>query len=204
MHPVIYSVTTPRLLIRCYHLSDAHALNQLVIANVEHLRQFMPWARASSYPLEGHVEAISHWIHNFEQTTDFVMGIFDRQSGELIGGTGLHRRVGEYGLEIGYWIDAAHTNKGLVTESTAALVKVAFDHYGMDRVEIHCSSLNHASARIPQKLGFQLEATLRRRYMDEYGIADRLIWTLFKADYPNSHTPLLDVRAYDDEGRQYL
>ena len=204
MNPVIYSITTPRLVIRCYHLNDAPTLNAIINANLGHLRRFMPWARVGHVALEAHHDMITRWIHDFEQAKDFVFAITDRSTGAILGGTGLHKRAGEFGLEIGYWLAADACGKGIATESTAALIRVAFDHYDMDRVEIHCSSMNHASARIPQKLGFELEATLRRRYMDEYGIASRLMFVLFQSNYPNLHTPQIDVRAYDDEGRQYL
>ncbi len=204
MNPVIYSITSPRLVLRCYHLNDVSALNSTINANLGHLRQFMPWARVDHVTPEAHLELITRWIHDFEQAKDFVFAITDRKAGTLLGGTGLHKRAGEHGLEIGYWLAADACGKGIATEATAALTRVAFDHYEMDRVEIHCSSMNNASARIPQKLGFELEATLRRRYIDEYGIADRMMFVLFRSNYPNASTPQMDVRAFDDEGRQYL
>jgi RimJ/RimL family protein N-acetyltransferase len=172
MKPTIYQITTPRLILRCYHLNDAKKLNAAIVANLDHLRPFMPWAQGDRWKIEDRLEHITHWIMNFEMNSDYVFGIFSQDGKTLIGGTGLH--------------------------------KVAFDHYEMDRVEIHCSSLNQASARIPLKLGFEHEATLKRRYHTESGFADRYIFTLFRDKYPTLQIPALDIRAYDDEGRQYL
>jgi len=204
MKPTIYQITTPRLILRCYHLNDAKKLNDAIVASLDHLRPFMPWAQGNRWTVKDRLEHITHWIMNFEMNSDYVFGIFSQDGKTLIGGTGLHKRVGEGGLEIGYWIGKDYINQGIATETVVGLLKVAFDHYEMDRVEIHCSSLNQASARIPLKLGFEHEATLKRRYHTESGFADRYIFTLFRDKYPTPQLPALDIRAYDDEGRQYL
>ncbi len=43
---------------------------------------------------------------------DFVYGIFDKDETEVIGGTGMHPRVGPQAQEIGYWMAAKHAGKG--------------------------------------------------------------------------------------------
>ena len=61
----------------------------------------------------------------------------------MVGGTGLHKRVGDQAFEIGYWIDHEVINQGYATEVSAALVKTAFEIMNARRVEIHCDPLNH-------------------------------------------------------------
>lgn len=204
MRSTIYNITTPRLMIRCYHLNDAQKLNDTIVASLDHLRPFMPWARGDQWVVEDRMEHIRHWILDFENNNDYIFGIFTRDGKTLLGGTGLHKRVGEGAFEIGYWIGNEFKNQGYITETVCGLLKVGFDHYQADRIEIHCSSLNKASARIPQKLGFEHEATLKRRYLSPNGYADRHIFTIFSENYPNPNIPELDIRAYDDEGRQYF
>ncbi len=75
----------------------------------------------------------------------------------MVGGTGLHRRIGEDGLEIGYWRRADAGGRGLVTTWSAALTRAAFALDGVERVEIHCDEANVASAAVPRRLGFTLE-----------------------------------------------
>jgi RimJ/RimL family protein N-acetyltransferase len=98
---------------------------------------------------------------NFDLNVDFVYGIFSHQGNQLLGGTGLHPRLGAGALEIGYWIHKDHVNQGYATEATAALTKIAFEIHKVDRVEIHCSVENIRSAAVPRKLGYFCEATLR-------------------------------------------
>jgi len=117
----------------------------------------------------------------------------------------LHTRAGEHAREIGYWIHADFINQGLATESSAALTKVAFEIEGLDRLEIQCAPDNIRSAAIPKKLGFQLEATLRRRlHTDNAEPRDTMIWSLFAMDYPGSPGSKVKIEAYDAADRRLL
>ncbi len=105
----------------------------------------------------------------------------------MLGGTGLHTRVGDDALEIGYWIRASRTGVGVATEAVAAFTSVAFTVCRVDRVEIRVEPANAASLRISTKLGFAEEARLRRRLPPLSGQdarRDVVIFTLFAEEYP--------------------
>jgi len=57
------------------------------------------------------------------------------------------------GLEIGYWVHAAHTRRGHASAAAAALTTVAFTLPGIEIVEIHHDRANLASEGVPRKLG---------------------------------------------------
>jgi RimJ/RimL family protein N-acetyltransferase len=119
----------------------------------------------------------------------------------VLGATGLHTRLGENVREIGYWIHQAHTNLGLASEATAALVKVAFEIEDVLRVEIHCDPRNVSSAAIPNKLGFKNEGILQKRKLFRDGeMRDEMIWTLFAEEYPNSPASIAKIEAYNITG----
>jgi RimJ/RimL family protein N-acetyltransferase len=59
-------------------------------------------------------------------------------------------------VELGYWLDAAVTGRGLATEATSALLHVAAAMPGMSHVEIRCDRANAPSAALPPRLGFHL------------------------------------------------
>jgi RimJ/RimL family protein N-acetyltransferase len=122
----------------------------------------------------------------------------------LLGGTGLHTRIGERQLEIGYWLHKDYINRGLITESTAALVKVAFEVIHIHRVEIHCDPRNHASAAIPRKLGFTHEGTLRQKTPFRERWSDSMIWGLLEEEYPSSPAAQAQIKVFDAAGAPLL
>ena len=95
-------------------------------------------------------------------------------------------------------------NKGLVTESTAALTKVAFEVYRVERMEIHCSVENLASAAVPRKLGYIHEATRRQLGWANGKQTDSMIWTLFADEYTSTPCALAEIKAFDVSGKQLL
>src|SRR5207247_5600355 len=111
-----------------------------------------------------------------------------RDESEVVGGSGVHRRVGEGALEIGYWIRSSRAGEGLATEVTAALTRVGFELCEVDRIEIHTEPENERSMRIPLKLGYREEARLRRRLYAPPGgeLRDAVIFTLFLDEFPSS------------------
>ncbi len=135
MQPPPYRVLTERLCIRCWDPADAPLLELALDTSLEHLRPWMPWAHDEPRPLAERVALLRGFRGSFDLDRDYVYGLFDRDEQEVVGGSGLHTRVGEGALEIGYWIAASRTGRGLATEATAALARVAFALCGVDRVD---------------------------------------------------------------------
>lgn len=131
--------------------ADAGALHLAVTESLEHLRPWMPWA-AGDHPAaaaEAFIdEATTRW-HTGRGYTYLIT------TGDTVAGTiSLERRIGEGGLEIGYWLHPAHTGRGLVTTAARALTEQAFALPGIDRVEIWHDAANTASRGVPEHLGF--------------------------------------------------
>jgi RimJ/RimL family protein N-acetyltransferase len=79
----------------------------------------------------------------------------------VVGGSGLHARIVEGGLELGYWIRVSQTRRGYATEVARALTTAGFEVPGVVRVEVHCDPRNLFSRRIPERLGYRLVETRR-------------------------------------------
>ena len=199
-----YRIETERLVVRCYQPSDTQLLADSVMESVEHLKPWMPWAHDEPRPFEARLQGVKRFRGMFDLHENYVYGIFNPEETKLIGGTGLHPRLGDNELEIGYWIHKDYINKGLVTESTAALVKVAFEIIHVHRIEIHCDPGNQASASIPRKLGFTHEGTLRAKtpFLDRW--SDSMVWGLLDTEYPNSPSVNARIKAFDANGDPLL
>ena len=199
-----YRIETARLVVRCYSPSDAQMLADSVSESVEHLKPWMPWAHYEPEPIEFKVERLKRFRSDFDRGENFVYGIFNKEETRLLGGTGFHPRIGEQQLEIGYWIHKDFINQGLVTESTAALIKVAFEIIHIHRIEIHCDPGNLASASIPRKLGFTHEGTLRAKtpFLDSW--SDSMVWGLLATEYPTSPSCQANIRVLDVLGNPLL
>ncbi len=195
-----YRVVTPRLVIRCWQPVDAPLLKAAIDSSIEHLRPWMPWAENEPTDLDAKIALLRHWRGQFDLGQDFVYGIFSSDEAEVLGGTGLHTRLGPDAREIGYWVRSDRINQGIATETAAALTRVAFEIDRLDRVEIHCHADNVRSAAVPRKLGFTHEATLRRRKVAGK-VRDTLVWTLLADEYAASTAARVPIAAFDVVGR---
>lgn len=200
-----YRIETERLVIRCWNPQDAPLLQAAAQVNIEHLRPFMPWVNSEPEALETKIERLRGFRAAFDRDENYTYAIFDREDRRVLGGTGLHPRVGAGAIEIGYWIHKDFIGQGLASETAAALTKVAFEIHQLRRVEIHCAPENVRSAAVPRKLGFTHEATLRERFpYSPVTWTDTMIWSLFADDYPQTPCAQAYLKAYDMAGRLML
>jgi RimJ/RimL family protein N-acetyltransferase len=183
---------------------DEPLLGAAITESLEHLRPWMPWAHQEPIDPEARVQLLRKFRGDFDTDRDFIYGIFNLDESAVVGGTGLHPRIGEGAREIGYWIRSSQVNRGYAMEATAALAYVAFQVDGIRRIEVRCDPHNHASAAVPRKLGFTYEGTLRGQARGVNGEArDTMVWSLLATDPPG---PLagIEVTAFDACGARLL
>jgi ribosomal-protein-serine acetyltransferase len=148
-------VSVDPITIRRWVDADVAPLHALILANLDHLRPWMAWVAAEPLCLVEREAKIGEWTRCWDDGVDFPYAIVDG-SGDLLGGCGLHRRIGAAGLEIGYWVRGDRVGQGIATRAVAALTEAAFSIEGVDHVEIHHDAANVASRRVPEKNGFVL------------------------------------------------
>jgi RimJ/RimL family protein N-acetyltransferase len=201
-----YRIRTERLVLRCWDPLDAPRLKEAIDSSLDHLRPWMPWAAHEPQPLEEKTRLLRRFRADFDRGDDFVYGIFSGDEAEVVGGGGLHTRVGPDAFEIGYWLRVDRVGQGLATEAAAALTRVGLETCGAERIEIRVEPSNTASAAIPRKLGFREEGTLRRRLPapDGRGLRDVTIFALFRDELPGSPSAGVAVEAYDAVGARLL
>jgi RimJ/RimL family protein N-acetyltransferase len=200
-----YRVETRRLVIRCWQPEDASLAKAAIDASLEHLQPWMPWALDEPTSVEEKVNLMRRFRGRFDLDQDYTYGIFSTDESRALGGCGLHTRLGPNAYEIGYWIHKDFINRGLATETVAALTRVAFEVGIVDRVEIRISADNLASAAVPPKLGYRMEGILSRRLTGSDGeLHNMMIWTLFSNDYSASPSAKAEIRAYDVLGKRLI
>ena len=197
-----YRILTERLELACYEASDAEELQAVTARNKEHLSPFMKWALNEPQTLDEKLELIRDFRSRFDSGTEYVYRVKYRDDPRLIGGTGLRPKGSSRGLEIGYWTDAEECGKGVATELTAALTRFALEVLEPSRIVIHCQIENEVSNRIPEKLGFHKEGTLRRALSwPEEANRDVHVWTLLPEELAASVAASAKYEAFDDLGR---
>ena len=200
-----YRIITTRLVLRCWEPRDATLQAAAILESREHLLPWMPWAAKEPVELSQRAQWLRKCRGNFDLDQDYIYGVFNLDETRVLGGTGLHTRVGEAAREIGYWIHKDYTHQGLATELSAALTRVAFEVDGVERVEIHCDPGNVYSAAIPRKLGYFYEGTLRARSVNTDGSpSDSMIWSMLRQDYSSSPCTAAHLEAYDALGQRIL
>jgi len=155
------SFESKRLTIRAPLPGDGTELNTAVRETFDDLKIHMPWAK--EIPTVEESEArVRRARCDFLSREDLWLLLFLKGRNTLVGSSGLHRINWDVPkFEIGYWCRKNFQRQGYITESTEAITKFAFEVLGAKRVEVRCDPQNVRSRRIPERLGFQLEGTLR-------------------------------------------
>jgi len=161
---------TPHLILRTFEPADAAALWLAITESRDTLWPWLPWARDEHLTLAQTSFSIEKFRRSLAHTgpdappINLIIGVFDRASGRLLGGTGAHTfRPAPHQAEIGYWTRTSERRRGLCTRAAAAMVSWCFapqasGGWGLRRVEIVCAGANTASASVCRRLGARQEA----------------------------------------------
>jgi RimJ/RimL family protein N-acetyltransferase len=122
---------------------------------------------AEPAPVPVLAERLEGFATNFSSDIDWRYALLSADEPMVLGEIALFPRA-ESGrvpyadadrAEIGYWLRADMTGRGLITEGVRAVLDVAAGLSKVSRVEIRCDERNLPSAAVPQRLGFVLEST---------------------------------------------
>ena len=154
------SFESERLVIRAPRPGDGAALNEAVVESFDELHRWLLWAKER--PSLDESEKIVRELHvKFLERVDLVFLLFERASGALVGGSGLHQidwNVPKF--EIGYWGRTRFSKRGFIGEAVAEIARVAFERLGAQRVQIKCDPQNARSRSVAERAGFRLEGEL--------------------------------------------
>lgn len=143
-------------------VGDARELFELVDANRDHLRPWLPWIDATRRVADTR-RYLRRVVSEARRGTAAPRVYLIRLSGKLVGSIGFVRLSPENRkTEIGYWLARAHCGKGIMTAACRRLLREAFGPMALNRVEIVCATGNRSSRGVPRRLGFRCEGVQRQ------------------------------------------
>jgi RimJ/RimL family protein N-acetyltransferase len=161
--PMFEELRGQRVLLRPYRLEDAQALKEAVEESREHIRPWLPFADRHQ-TIEETRDWIIHSMAGWLLREDMACGIWEVDTGQFLGGVGLHTRNWEIRyFEIGYWLRKSAEGHGYMTEAVRLVANYALNELKANRVEIRCDERNERSAAVARRLGFVQEGRLRNR-----------------------------------------
>jgi len=175
-----------RLLLIRASVADLDELVEAVDTSRDHLRPWMPWAKND--PSDSVAAFLGAADGGWDTRREFAYVMRLVGTSGIVGCCGLHARIGQGALEIGYWVHVDHTGTGLGTSAAAALTDAALHLPGVDRVEIRCDAANTVSASIPRRLGFSLERIELMEPEAPRETGELMVWIRYR-DERRRHSP---------------
>jgi [ribosomal protein S5]-alanine N-acetyltransferase len=160
-----------------------------------------PWCQEDAEALVRHADNRRVWInlrdlfphpYTLNDAHEFIlmnavrggppMNLAIEHAGEAIGGIGLHplSDVARFTAEVGYWIGETFWGRGLAAEALLRFTEYAFEQFQYERLEGWIFTSNPASARVLEKAGYALEATLRRSAFKDGRFLDCHLYVRFR------------------------
>jgi ribosomal-protein-serine acetyltransferase len=162
------------ILLRSLQLEDAPELFRAINASREHLRPWLNWIDSNTKP-EHALQFIEHCVQEQDSQSGLVLGIFKNR--QIIGEIGMHQW--DHSLrkaQVGYWMSEEYAGKGILSKGLLRFLDFLYKKLDLNKVEIHFSPQNKASAKVAERLGFKVEGLLRQSYLRN-GILEDLIVT---------------------------
>jgi RimJ/RimL family protein N-acetyltransferase len=141
---------------------DGLMVNRAIAESFAELNRWMDWAATMPSIIESE-RFVRDAAARYLRRDDLPMFMRKRDTGEFVGASGMHRidwNVPRF--EIGYWCRTSLVGQGYVSEAVVALTRFAFEQLKAARVEIRTDLDNERSWRIAERLGYTLEAIMRR------------------------------------------
>lgn len=119
-----------------------------------------------------------------KKPTMILLGIEYRETGEIIGGIGLHRIDYENkNAEIGCWIGKPFRGRGLMTEAMRAAMKYAFTALKLKRITAQVFVGNVASMKMVGRCGFKREGCLRSNFLQRKRWRTSYIYSILREEF---------------------
>jgi ribosomal-protein-serine acetyltransferase len=160
---------------------EANALFAVIDRNRERLRQWLPWVDQTRWPEDVRL-FILRVLEQYHSNLGPQAGIW--VDGKLCGTLGCHPiDWSNRNCSLGYWIDADHEGRGVMTRCCATLLDYVFGELKLHRAEIRCGTENYRSCAVPKRLGFTREGVVREAEWVSDRWIDLIVWGMVEEDW---------------------
>jgi ribosomal-protein-serine acetyltransferase len=163
--------------------ADAPELWKVIDASRAYLYPWLPWVpyNADEPSTLRFVEACAaEW--DAGRALRFV--IRDRTNGQVLGVVGLETCVHIHrSCELGYWLRQDAQGRGLMTEASAEVLRLAFENLGVHRIRVAAATDNHRSLAVIWRLGFHFEGIAREAEYCAGRWLDHATWSLLETEW---------------------
>lgn len=148
-------------------------LHALIVANLEHLRAWEPWAHGeqTEQAFRGFSRSA---LHQWADGASLPCAI--RYRGALVGTLGARIETWSGTAEIGFWLDADHQGRGIVTRAVEAACAHLVDVHRTRRLEIRTATANTRTRSVAERCGFVEEGVLRSAQNHPDGRRDLVVY----------------------------
>lgn len=155
----------------------------------------------SHVPFPQSEEAVRQWAQREATRTpegDNFRFVIENERGEVVGDLTTHHCDPLAGaFSYGITIPREHRRKGYASEAIALVLRYYFRELRYQKVTVSVYSFNERSARLHEKLGFQLEGRMRRTVFSDGHLCDELIYGLTVEEFAEGTTALLHASESD-------
>lgn len=126
---------------------------------------------------------IQHFSNKFESDAGIRWGIALKGQQNIIGTCGFNNFTKHHRANLGYDLQSAFWNNGLITEALSALLNFGFDTLELNRIEAEVMQGNLASNKVLAKLNFTNGGILKQWMFWNGKHSDMTMFALLKSEY---------------------
>lgn len=167
--------------LRLLQAHHAEALFGLIDRNRAHIGRWLVWVDRTQAMADTQ-QFIRQQLQQFADNDGAAFGIF--YHGEIAGTISFHFfDWHDCRTEIGYWLGTEFGGRGIMTACVRALTTYALRELHLNRVEIWAAEGNAKSRAIPERLGYTLDGTLRRRFRKDDAYLNMVIYGMLAEEW---------------------
>lgn len=171
-----------RLLLREFRDDDFDAVH--AYGSDPEVVRYLPWGPNSHAATREFLKRAQSYAEVDSQVV-FEYAVIRKDTGELIGGMGLH--LDGPNAMLGYCFAKPAWGKGFATEAARLVVGHGFDNLEVHRTWAGCDPENSGSIRVLEKLGMTLEGHLRQDCQIRGEWRDTLVFAVLADEWNRAH-----------------